>query len=150
MQNCYSKIFGWMNWTRMKQSVRIKLNPGRVLKMTCYKSWTSNWQDLLALVNVICCASAMLLVKLVLQIYTWDVSRVLQLQLTAPNKSITLKKIELLAVLVGTRSPRFHEESLQVNITEQILWADSDWIKLNKMLSPFVQQERSFHRKDWL
>ena len=141
-----------MNWAGMKQSVRIKLNLGRVSKMTFYKSRTSNCQDSLVLVNVNCPASAMLLVKAyVTSIYLGCVqgtsvttNLIFSKARVAPNKSITLPRLELLAVLIRTRSLRFVEESLQVNITEQILWTDSQlvlrWIKSNKMLSPFVQQ----------
>ena len=60
-----------------------------------------------------------------------------------PNKPTTIPRLELLAVLIGTRSLKFIEETLGVQIKEKVLWTDStcvlNWIKSTKPLPTFVE-----------
>ena len=63
----------------------------------------------------------------------------------APLKEIPLPRLELLAVLIGTRSINFITQSLQLEIHRKTLWTDSQcilhWLKSKKILTPFVQKK---------
>ena len=62
----------------------------------------------------------------------------------APNKELSIPRLELVTVLFGARSLNFVGKSLQLKIKEMILWTDSKcvlrWQKSKKMLSPFIQR----------
>ena len=62
----------------------------------------------------------------------------------APNKELSIPRLELLAVLLGARSLKFVEKSLQLKMKEMILWTDSKcvlhWLRSKKMLSSFIQR----------
>jgi len=59
----------------------------------------------------------------------------------APSE-ITIPRLELLAVLIGTRALKFVGKELQLPISGQVLFTDSicilHWLKINKPLSVFV------------
>ena len=61
-----------------------------------------------------------------------------------PLKETSLPRLELLAILVGTRSINFITQSLQLKIDRKTLWTDSQcvlhWLKSKKILTPFVQR----------
>ena len=61
----------------------------------------------------------------------------------APLKETSLPRLELLAVLIGTRSINF-TQSLQLKIHRKTLWTDSQyvlhWLKSKKILTPFFQR----------
>lgn len=58
------------------------------------------------------------------------------------EKNLTIPKMELLGVVIGNRLLKFVETSLQIEITKQFLWTDSqiviDWFNSDKILVPFV------------
>ena len=62
----------------------------------------------------------------------------------APLKETSLPRLELLAVLIGTRSINFITQSFHLKIHRKTLWTDSQcvlpWLKLKKFLTPFVQR----------
>ena len=62
----------------------------------------------------------------------------------APLKETSLPRLELLAVLIGTRSMNFITQSLQPEIHQKTLWTDSQcvlhWLKSKMILTPFVQR----------
>ena len=63
----------------------------------------------------------------------------------APLKETSLPRLELLAVLIGTRSINFITQSLQLKIHRKTLCTDSKcvlhwWLKSKKILTPFVQR----------
>ena len=62
----------------------------------------------------------------------------------APLKETSLPRLELLAVLIGTRSINFIMQSLQRKIHRKTLWTDSQymlhWLKSKKILTPFFQR----------
>ena len=61
----------------------------------------------------------------------------------APVTSTSIPRLELLGVLIGTRSLNFVQKSLQIPVTKKILWTDSQcvisWIKSTKPLPCFVE-----------
>ena len=61
-----------------------------------------------------------------------------------PIKETSLPRLELLAILVGTRSINFITQSLQLRIHCKTLLTDSKcvlhWLKSKKILTPFVQR----------
>ena len=61
----------------------------------------------------------------------------------APLKETSLPRLELLAVLIDTRSINF-TQSLQLKIHRKTLWTDSQyvlhWLKSKKILTPFFQR----------
>ena len=63
----------------------------------------------------------------------------------APLKETSLPRLELLAVLIGTRSINFITQSLQLEIHRKTLWTDSQyvlhWLKSKKILTRFVQRK---------
>ena len=62
----------------------------------------------------------------------------------APLKETSLPRLELLAVLIGTRSINFITQSLQLKIHRKTLWTDSQcvlhWLKSKKNMTSFVQR----------
>ena len=67
----------------------------------------------------------------------------------APLKETSLPRLELLAVLIGTRSINFITQSLQLKIHRKTLWTDSQcvlhWLKSKKILNrwdPIKQRHR--------
>ena len=61
-----------------------------------------------------------------------------------PKKnSISLPRLELLAVLIGTRCMEFVTKEINLKIEKKIIWTDSQcvlkWIKTNKPLLIFVK-----------
>ena len=61
----------------------------------------------------------------------------------APNKKITIPRLELLGALNGTRCMKFVATQLQLPIFQKHLWIDSQcvlsWIRSKKLLSSFVE-----------
>ena len=61
----------------------------------------------------------------------------------APNKGMTIPRLELMAVLIGVRCLAFVENELKLNISRCTLWSDSQcvlkWILSEKVLSVFVR-----------
>ena len=61
----------------------------------------------------------------------------------APIKPLTIPRLELLSVLIGVRSLKFVEKSLQLDITDRILWTDSQcvlkWIQGKENQCVFVR-----------
>ena len=61
----------------------------------------------------------------------------------SPRTSISIPRLELLAVLIGVRSLNFVSKELGFTDNRQIVWTDSqcvlNWIKTKKPLSVFVQ-----------
>ena len=61
----------------------------------------------------------------------------------APTKQLSIPRLELLGVLIGTRCLNYVTQHLQVPLTERILWTDSQcvlhWLKSHKPLPVFVQ-----------
>jgi len=57
-------------------------------------------------------------------------------------QGITIPRLELLGVLIGTRAMRFVEKELHLPISSKILWTDSQcvlqWLNSKKPLSTFV------------
>ena len=57
-------------------------------------------------------------------------------------KKLTIPRLELLAVVIGVRAANFVARELRLNISERILWTDSQcvlhWLKTKKPLSVFV------------
>ena len=57
-------------------------------------------------------------------------------------KKLTIPRLELLAVVIGIRAANFVVHELRLNISERILWTDSQcvlhWLKTKKPLSVFV------------
>lgn len=60
----------------------------------------------------------------------------------APNKQITIPRLELLAALIGTRCLKFVHKELKVTISEKHIWVDSqcvlNWLYSKKTLNTFV------------
>ena len=58
-------------------------------------------------------------------------------------KKLTIPRLELLAVLIGTRAANFFATELRMTISETIIWTDSQcvlhWLKTTKPLSVFVE-----------
>lgn len=61
----------------------------------------------------------------------------------APLKGMTIPRLELMAVLIGTRCVKYVQQELNVPILEMCIWTDSQcvlkWIKSTKDLSVFVK-----------
>ena len=61
----------------------------------------------------------------------------------APVSSTSIPRLELLGVLIGTRSLNFVQKSLRIPIIKKILWTDSqcviNWIKSTRPLPCFVE-----------
>ena len=62
----------------------------------------------------------------------------------APRKnSISLPRLELLAVLIGIRCMKFVAKEINLKIEKKVIWTDSqcvlNWVKTNKPLSIFVK-----------
>jgi len=57
-------------------------------------------------------------------------------------QGVTIPRLELLGVLIGTRAMRFVEKELHLPISSKILWTDSQcvlqWLNSKKPLSTFV------------
>lgn len=60
------------------------------------------------------------------------------------NKPVSIPRLELLAVLIGTRLIKFLQTEINIPIEKIYLWTDSEctlhWIKSNKKLSVFVRR----------
>lgn len=58
------------------------------------------------------------------------------------QKNLSIPRLELLGVLIGCRLIKYALRFLQLEVTRQILWTDSqiaiDWCKSDKVLPPFV------------
>lgn len=76
----------------------------------------------------------------------------------APNKDISIPRLELLAAVIGTRCLKFVEKEMKLDIPQKHMWLDSQcvlwWIDSSKSLSTFVenrvreinkQEDISFH-----
>ena len=61
----------------------------------------------------------------------------------APIKQLSIPRLELLAVVIGTRCLNYVTEQLQLTVTDRVLWTDSQcvlhWMKSHKPLPVFVQ-----------
>ena len=61
----------------------------------------------------------------------------------APKKKLTIPMLELMPVLIGTRSLRFVAKAMRLENTEKILWTDSQcilqWIENREKSSVFVR-----------
>ena len=61
----------------------------------------------------------------------------------APNKQITIPRLELLAALIGTRCLRFVQKELRVTVSAKHVWIDSQcvlsWLNSTKSLGTFVE-----------
>ncbi|XP_068750817.1 uncharacterized protein [Montipora capricornis] len=61
----------------------------------------------------------------------------------APTKQLSIPRLELLAVVIGTRCLNYVTEQLQLTVTDRVLWTDSQcvlhWMKSHKPLPVFVQ-----------
>ena len=61
----------------------------------------------------------------------------------APNKKLTIPRLELMSALIGTRSLRFVAKAMRLENVEKILWTDSQgalqWIKNRENTSVFVR-----------
>ena len=61
----------------------------------------------------------------------------------APKKKLTIPRLELMSVLIGTRSLRFVAKAVRLENAEKILWTDSQrvlqWIKNRENISAFVR-----------
>ena len=61
----------------------------------------------------------------------------------APNKDISIPRLELLAAVIGTRCIRFVQKKLKLDICSKHIWLDSQcvlcWIDSQKCLSKFVE-----------
>ena len=61
----------------------------------------------------------------------------------APNKEISIPRLELLAAVIGTRCIRFVQKELKLDICSKHTWLDSQcvlcWVDSQKSLSKFVE-----------
>ncbi len=61
----------------------------------------------------------------------------------SPMKGMTIPRMELMAVLIGTRLLTFVENQLNLTIDKKILWSDSQcvlhWLRTNKKMPVFVE-----------
>jgi len=59
------------------------------------------------------------------------------------SKRLTIPRLELMAVLIGVRAANFVANELRINISQKILWTDSQcvlhWLRTTKPLSVFVE-----------
>ena len=69
----------------------------------------------------------------------------------APNKSVSIPRLELLAALIGTRAIQFVTKQLRLKLTQKHLWSDSqcvlNWIASGKHASRFVENRLEEIRK---
>lgn len=69
----------------------------------------------------------------------------------SPIKEMSIPRLELLAVLIGTRAIQYVNKQLQIAISDTYLWTDSQcvlhWINSSKTLSRFVQNRIDEIRK---
>ena len=74
---------------------------------------------------------------------TANVNLVFSKARVAPTKQLSIPRLELLAVLIGTRCLNYVTEQLQLQVTDRTLWTDSQcvlhWMKSHKPLPVFVQ-----------
>ena len=74
---------------------------------------------------------------------TSNVNLVFSKARVAPIKQLSIPRLELLAVLIGTRCLNYVTEQLRLPETDRILWTDSQcvlhWMKSRKPLPVFVQ-----------
>ena len=70
----------------------------------------------------------------------------------APNKQITIPRLELLAVLIGTRCLKFVQKELKVNVSEKHVWIDSQcvlsWLHSQRPLRTFVENRIKEMKED--
>ena len=61
----------------------------------------------------------------------------------APTKQLSIPRLELLGVLIGTRCLNYATRQLQLSLVDRFLWTDSQcvlrWMKTSKPLPAFVQ-----------
>lgn len=61
----------------------------------------------------------------------------------APNKNISIPRLELLATVIGTRCLQFVQKELKMDIAEKHIWLDSQcvlcWLDSNRPLNTFVE-----------
>ena len=66
-----------------------------------------------------------------------------QTKLAPKKNSISLPRLELLAVLIGIRCMKFVAKEIHLKIDKKIIWTDSqcvlNWIKNNKPLLSFIK-----------
>ena len=69
----------------------------------------------------------------------------------APNKTVSIPRLELLAALIGTRAIQFVANQLPVQLTEKHLWIDSQcvlsWIGSERHSSRFIENRVAEIRK---
>ena len=74
---------------------------------------------------------------------TANVNLVFSKARVAPTKQLSIPRLELLAVVIGTRCLNYVTEQLQLTVTDRVLWTDSQcvlhWMKSHKPLPVFVQ-----------
>ena len=68
-------------------------------------------------------------------------------------KHLTIPRLELLAMLIGVRAANFIVKELGIEISERILWSDSQcvlhWLRTKKPLSVFVENRiKNFWRSE--
>ncbi|MEW8544195.1 MAG: hypothetical protein AB2693_11735, partial [Candidatus Thiodiazotropha sp.] len=70
----------------------------------------------------------------------------------APNKTITIPRLELLAALIGSRSLKFVQNELMLDISEKHTWIDSqcvlNWLNSKRTLGTFVENRIKEVKKD--
>ena len=63
----------------------------------------------------------------------------------APKNKVTIPRLEVMSVLIGTRSLRFAAKPMRLENAEKILWTDSQsvlhWIKSRENTSVFVRNQ---------
>ena len=71
----------------------------------------------------------------------------------APLKKMSVPRLKLMAVLIGTRCLKFVKSQLKIPIHGLYLWSDSQcvikWIASEKDLSVFVRNRVSEIKKSW-
>ena len=74
---------------------------------------------------------------------TANVNLVFSKARVAPTKQLSIPRLELLAVVIGTRCLNYVTEQLQLTVTDRVLWTDSQcvlhWMTSHKPLPVFVQ-----------
>ncbi len=75
---------------------------------------------------------------------TSSVHLVLSKARLAPIKGLTIPRMELMGMLIGTRLLNFVESKLHVPVRDRFLWSDSQcvlhWLTSNKKLPVFVEK----------
>ena len=70
----------------------------------------------------------------------------------APNKELSIPRLELLAALIGVRCMKFVEKELKLEIEQKHMWIDSQcvlkWIGSNRTFTIFVENRLNEIRKD--